>query len=146
MRLVVDSSVIVAELLRVSGRARLADPRLDLFIADHVWSEIHHEIPKRVAAFSRRHNLPDESANELVSLIFATIEAATVIGPEVVYAPVEDDARWRCARDADDWPTVALALTIDASIWTEDGDFLGTGVATWSTTTVTAWLERQAEP
>lgn len=37
-------------------------------------------------------------------------------------------------------------MTIDAAVWTEDGDFLGTGVATWTTATVQGWLQRQPEP
>ena len=28
-------------------------------------------------------------------------------------------------RDPDDWPTVALAIALDAAIWTHDCDFLG---------------------
>lgn len=62
--------------------------------------------------------------------------------PEVVYAPLEDEARWRCARDPIDWPVVALALVLDAAVWTNDNDFLGTGTATWSTETIRSWLER----
>jgi hypothetical protein len=35
---------------------------------------------------------------------------------------------------------VATALALTAGIWTNDNDFLGTGVATWTTDTITAWL------
>ena len=34
LRLVVDASVLVAELLRASGRARLAHPALELFLPE----------------------------------------------------------------------------------------------------------------
>ena len=37
---------------------------------------------------------------------------------------------------ADDWHTVALALMLNADIWTQDKDFLGCGVATWITETL----------
>jgi predicted nucleic acid-binding protein len=36
------------------------------------------------------------------------------------------------ARDADDWPVLACAMTLDCPVWTEDADFFGTGVATWT--------------
>ena len=32
-----------------------------------------------------------------------------------------------------DWPIVAVALLLDFPIWTEDQDFFGAGVATWTT-------------
>jgi predicted nucleic acid-binding protein len=39
-------------------------------------------------------------------------------------------------RDPDDWPIMACALLLNCPIWTEDRDFFGTGVATWTTTLV----------
>ena len=36
-------------------------------------------------------------------------------------------------RDPDDWPILACALALKCPIWTEDRDFFGTGVATWTT-------------
>lgn len=62
--------------------------------------------------------------------------------PDTVYAHLEDEARYRIPRDPDDWHTVALALALDADIWTGDSDFLGCGVATWTTGTLIAHLAR----
>lgn len=39
-------------------------------------------------------------------------------------------------RDPDDWPILACALALNCPIWTEDRDFFGTGVATWTTALV----------
>ncbi|MBX9716659.1 MAG: nucleotide-binding protein [Burkholderiaceae bacterium] len=39
-------------------------------------------------------------------------------------------------RDPDDWPIMACALALNCPIWTEDRDFFGTGVATWTTALV----------
>lgn len=39
-------------------------------------------------------------------------------------------------RDPDDWPVLACALLLNCPIWTEDRDFFGTGVATWTTALV----------
>ena len=43
-------------------------------------------------------------------------------------------------RDPDDWPVLACALALNCPIWTEDRDFFGTGVATWTTTLVEQYL------
>lgn len=44
-------------------------------------------------------------------------------------------------RDIQDWPVLAAALLLNCPIWTEDHDFFGTGVATWTTSTVKYFLE-----
>jgi predicted nucleic acid-binding protein len=43
-------------------------------------------------------------------------------------------------RDADDWPALALGLQLECAIWTEDQDFFGTGVATWTSANVERYL------
>jgi predicted nucleic acid-binding protein len=49
------------------------------------------------------------------------------------YAGLQQPALQRIAlRDADDWPVLACAMTIGCPVWTEDADFFGTGVATWT--------------
>ncbi len=40
--------------------------------------------------------------------------------------------RMRC-RNLADWPVLAAALALDCPIWTQDSDFFGVGVVTWST-------------
>lgn len=53
----------------------------------------------------------------------------------------EDRARARISsRDVDDWPVVATALLIDAPIWTEDKDFFGSGIATWTSNNIELYL------
>jgi len=55
---------------------------------------------------------------------------------------IRDEAKQRIQeRDIADWPLVALALALDCSIWTEDNDFFGVGVATWRTSTVEIYLK-----
>ncbi len=47
-------------------------------------------------------------------------------------------------RDPDDWPVVAVALLLDLPIWTEDQDFFGSGVATWTSDRVELYLHEQS--
>lgn len=61
-----------------------------------------------------------------------------------VYSEHEATARLRiAARDPDDWPIVATALLLDCPVWTEDQDFFGCGVATWTTRNVELYLRGQ---
>lgn len=47
------------------------------------------------------------------------------------------------SRDPDDWPILATALTLDCPIWTEDQDFFGAGVPTWTTDRVELYLDSE---
>jgi predicted nucleic acid-binding protein len=51
------------------------------------------------------------------------------------------DEALRRIRDPADWPALALALQLECAIWTEDQDFFGTGLATWTTATVQRYLD-----
>jgi predicted nucleic acid-binding protein len=143
MRLVVDTSVLIGELLRASGRARLGDDRLELFLPERMWGECRVELPRRIAAFVRRRGLDRSIGDELTVACLGAVEANVVILDEAIYAALEDEARARSLRDPADWPVVASALALTADVWTNDNDFLGTGVATWTTESLQRWLERQ---
>lgn len=140
MRLVVDANILVGELLRTRGRALVADPRLELFIAARVWDEALHELRKRARLFTDRRGMEPGALQGLLALAVTAAERhVTVVGADE-YNGYEDEARRRIPRDPDDWSTVALALTLEADIWTADGDFLGCGVATWTSETLLARL------
>jgi predicted nucleic acid-binding protein len=142
MRLVVDTSVLVGELLRAKGRRRLGDDHLELFLPERMWGEAQVEVPRRIEAFVRRRKLDPAIGHELTALCLEAIETDVVVLEEAVYAALEDEARARSLRDPRDWPVVACALALSAGIWTNDNDFLGTGVPTWTTETLQAWLDR----
>jgi len=58
-----------------------------------------------------------------------------------VYGEFEAQARERLARrDPEDWPMLAAALALGCPIWTEDTDFFGCGVATWTSDRVRMFL------
>ena len=142
MRLVVDTSVLVGELLRAAGRERLGDARLELFLAERMWGETKVEMSRRVAASARRRGLDRSAGDDLVAACLDAVEANVIILDAAVYAPLEEEASARSLRDPADWPVVASALVLSADIWTNDNDCLGTGVATWTTATLRSWLDR----
>ena len=142
MRLIVDTSVLVGELLRAHGRAPLEDDRLELFLPERMWAETQVKLPRRITAFAGRRGLPPGDAGQLVVRCIEAVEADLAVLDEAIYAALEDEALARCPRDPRDWPVVASALALSAGIWTNDNDFLGTGVPTWTTITLDAWRER----
>lgn len=146
MRLVVDTSVLVGELLRAAGRARLGDDRLELFLPERMRSEVGAELPRRIAASSRHRKLPLPVGEELTSLCLSAIADNVGVLEESIYSALEDEARARSQRGPQDWPVVATALALSAGIWTNDNDFVGCGVATWTTVTLQAWLDRHPDP
>lgn len=76
---------------------------------------------------------------DLIGRIVQTVETET-------YAQFEEIARARLKqRDEDDWPVLAAALTLSCPIWTEDTDFFGCGVATWTTDRIELYLARSSE-
>ena len=86
---------------------------------------------------SRKRRLDTETGDvvlEQISRIVQVVETA-------LYADYEQAARERIERrDPDDWPVVAVALSLNLPIWTEDQDLFGAGIATWTTDRVELYL------
>ena len=84
---------------------------------------------KYLPALFAKRNLPVDEAIEVLeklTRIIATVDVS-------LYKIHEIEAKARIAvRDIDDWPIVAVSLMLDCPIWTEDSDFFGAGVATWT--------------
>jgi predicted nucleic acid-binding protein len=86
---------------------------------------------------ARRHADPT-SAFE----ILARLEQMITIVPQRDYEQYETQARARIERrDLNDWPILATALLLDCPLWTEDRDFFGTGIATWTTDNIEIYLK-----
>lgn len=67
--------------------------------------------------------------------------------PGEVTEPIRARALQRIGRrDPDDWPIIAAALALDCPIWTEDKDFFGAGVATWTSDLVEIYLRADESP
>ena len=65
----------------------------------------------------------------------------TLAGMQLYHAPTyrehEEAARARIHyKNTRDWPILAAAISENAAIWTDDRDFFGTGVPTWTTRNV----------
>lgn len=78
---------------------------------------------------------PVEREPMFVETILTLSQSIKVVS-EAEYGEHEAAARDRIPRDPNDWPTVALALSMDIGIWTNDQDFFGCGVPVWMTETL----------
>lgn len=143
MRLVVDASTLVAEVLRIRGRELLTHPALDLALAEETWGETEHELDKRVTLLAERGVFPPLRATQILDEVLATVAARVPRVSPDVYADQMEEARRRIPRDPHDATVVALALALNCSIWTGDRDFFGCGVAVWITETLLAHLKAQ---
>lgn len=134
-RVVLDANILIRAVL--GARIR------DLLV--HYGRDVEFFTPELAFAEAERH-LPTIAAKRHVSaqpllvslgLLRGVVEAV----PVEVTAPVRDAAMERIgSRDPMDWPIVAAALALDCPIWTEDKDFFGSGMATWTTGRIEIYL------
>lgn len=144
MRLVVDTHVCVSELLRVRGQRLFEEPSLEFFMAEHIWHEATYELGKRVAALVRHRRVSDDAAGLLLNTAPDVRASYVTMISSMRYGKYEERAKSRIPRDAADWPTVAVAVLLDAAIWTRDNDLLGCGCPTWSTETLLAEMTQRS--
>lgn len=143
MQLVVDANILVSELLRQRGKDLIQHPDLTLYVTEFVWSETYHELRKRINAIIHQKGASEELGEKLLEAAQTLINTKINIVEESVYIHLETEARNRIPRDPKDWSTVALALVMNAAIWTQDCDFLGCGCPTWTTETLLTYLRTQ---
>lgn len=141
MIVVADASVLVAELLRRRGRELLSHPNLNVVVAEDQWEEAEHELARRLDILESRAVLTTKRRQDLEGAIRALVEEKVVeVVPRDTYGAVRETALRRVPRDDRDWPTVALAIALNAAILTADNDFLGCGCPTWTVETLTSEL------
>ncbi len=100
------------------------------------------EMDRHLPGLADRRHLDAAVAAEIRSKVIAAVEIVL----SATYAPFEAAARQRPERrDEDDWPILATALALGCPIWTEDLDFFGCGVATWTSDRVELYLKATTE-
>jgi predicted nucleic acid-binding protein len=142
MIVVADASVLVGELLRQRGRELLLNSRLRVLVAEDQWEETEHELAQRLDVLESRAILTTMQRRTVERSVRLLIETRAIeVAPRDAYASLEEIARRRVPRDVRDWPTVALAIALDAAILTGDNDFLGCGCPTWTFETLRQELD-----
>ena len=133
--IVLDANILIRAVLGKRVRELLMDnaERVQFFSPDVAYADARKYLP----AILEKRGVHSESA-------MAVLDALQIIVRPVelgVYAGFKTQALERIAtRDADDWPVLACAMAISCPVWTEDADFFGTGVATWTSDRVALYL------
>ena len=137
-RLVVDANILIRAVL--GPRARniiVGNADRTAFFAPEV---AYEDARKYLPALAAKHRHGPEVAAQALEVLDA-FEVVVLAVAEETYAVARLDAEARLqGRDLDDWPILATAMVLDCPIWTEDQDFFGTGVATWTTDRVELYL------
>ncbi len=97
------------------------------------------EARRKADIIARKKRMDSSEFQQAIDELSFTIEPSEMDA----LAPFEQAARLRIdRRDPSDWPVVALALATGYPIWTEDQDFFGCGIATWTTDRVEIYLQQ----
>jgi predicted nucleic acid-binding protein len=134
--LVLDANILLRAVFgtRVRGLLNSYQESVSFYTPVLCVEEAIRSIP---AIATHRRLDPVESEANLNQLLLGCV----FIVEHRFYEENEERARARISsRDADDWPVVATALLLNAPIWTEDRDFFGSGIATWTSNKVELYL------
>jgi predicted nucleic acid-binding protein len=137
--LVLDANILLRAVLGVRVRSLIETYSGDvpMFVPAHCVSEVREYLPS-LCAKRNWDTAPSLDLLDALLILVRVVESG-------FYADFEEQAKKRIgSRDINDWPVVALALSLDASIWTEDADFFGSGLATWTTDTVEIYLRNDS--
>ncbi len=132
-RLVLDANILARAVLGVRVRGLIEHYAADvaLFVPESAIGEAQEHLP---TIFLKRRLPADQALG-----VFESVRDFLHELPLAFYVDQEEQARARLA-DPEDWPVLACALVLDCPIWTEDRDFFGTGVATWTSDRVEIYL------
>jgi predicted nucleic acid-binding protein len=134
--LVLDANILIRAVLGNRVR-RILEKHADT-VSFFVPESAYLEAEEHLGALVAKHGGNPAKA---LDLLHAIAGLADVVAADL-YGGFEAEARRRLgARDPDDWPILAAALALGCPIWTEDTDFFGCGVATWTSNRVEIFLD-----
>jgi predicted nucleic acid-binding protein len=138
---ILDANILIRAVLgkRVRELLEIHSARVRFFAPDTAFAEAREHLPAILL----------KKGVDPLSALAVLDKLAILVGciDREIYAPFETTARRRLQkRDEEDWPVLASALALECPIWTEDTDFFGAGVATWTTDRVDLLLREARGP
>jgi predicted nucleic acid-binding protein len=134
-RVVLDANILLRAVfgVRVRGLLETYEDSVSFYAPDVCFTDAAKYIPV-ISSKRRIDPSPGVAVLQQISHIVEVVDSS-------LYEEYEASARDRLShRDVDDWPIVATALLLRCPVWTEDHDFLGSGVTTWTTQTIELYL------
>lgn len=137
-RLVLDANILIRAVLgkRVKNVITTYAVEAEFFVPEVAYEDAERHLPAVLTKFDRAVEIDE-------ALAYLTQLRQTILPvPEEIYLDQKAEALARIEqRDPEDWPILATALVFECPIWTEDNDFFGTGVPTWTTDRVELYLK-----
>jgi predicted nucleic acid-binding protein len=133
--IVLDANILIRAVLGKRVRELIAEnaETVQFFAPDVAYVDARKYLP----ALLEKRGVNSKSAMTVLDALESIVRPLEL----GVYAGLQPQALQRISmRDADDWPVLACAMTIACPVWTEDADFFGTGIATWTTDRVELYL------
>jgi len=133
--IVLDANILIRAVLgkRVRELIVAHAGTVQFFAPDIAYADARKYLP----ALLEKRGVDSEAALAVLDALESIVQPLEL----GVYSGLQAQAMQRIAmRDADDWPVLACAMTIACPVWTEDADFFGTGIATWTTDRVELYL------
>ncbi|SDI70488.1 PIN domain-containing protein [Paraburkholderia phenazinium] len=134
--IVLDSNILIRAVLGKRVRELTVEhaSSIRFFAPDIAYADARKYLPPLL----EKRGVRAEAAMRVLDGLAAIVHAIDAD----VYLGMKQQALERIERrDADDWPILACAMTLGCPVWTEDTDFFGTGVATWTTDRVALYFE-----
>jgi predicted nucleic acid-binding protein len=134
-RLVLDANILLRAVfgVRVRNLLETYEDSVTFYAPDICFTDARKYIP----SISEKRRIDPGPGIRVLDHLSRLVEVVD----SSLYEEYEASARERMiSRDDDDWPIVATALLLKCPVWTEDRDFFGSGVSTWTTETVDLYL------
>jgi predicted nucleic acid-binding protein len=134
-RLVLDANILLRCVfgVRVRTLVETYEDSASFYTPDVCFNDARKYIP----VISRTRQFDAATGLLVLDQLARLIESVDI----TLYEEYESTARERMrSRDVADWPIAATSLLLDCPIWTEDQDFFGSGIATWTTNNIELYL------
>ena len=125
--IVLDANILIRAVLgqRVLELILKNAETVKFFAPDAAYAEARKYLPALLA----KRGVPGDAALNILERLETIVQSVDL----ELYEGMQRQALQRiAARDVNDWPVLACAMTLGCPVWTEDSDFFGSGVATWT--------------
>ena len=125
--IVLDANILIRAVLGKRVRALILENvgAVQFFAPEAAYADARKYLP----ALLEKRGIPSGAAVQVLDGLESVVQTVEL----ELYKGMKQQALQRIAvRDADHWPVLACAMALGCPVWTEDADFFGTGVATWT--------------
>ena len=132
-RLVLDANILIRASFgsRVSTQILRAQQSVDLFTPEICLRDAE----RHMAQIAARRAIPIELPLRALTAAMRCIDLL-----DEDFTSAHRSLSVKLLRDGDDWPVLAAALALGATIWSEDQDFFGTGIPNIVCHNLELWL------